>query len=110
MRPDRPLAGKMRGHNAWDDPGPFRELALIPASQIQDPKQLLRCEPVENNSQIAKFVIRSQDYICKISAMRDREKQALCQRMWAQGEWSIVVNHDRDLNKCHQSSRKFRRP
>jgi len=42
MRPDRPLAGKMRGHNARDDPGPFRELALIPASQIQDPKQLLR--------------------------------------------------------------------
>jgi hypothetical protein len=32
MRPDRPLAGKMRGHNARDDPGPFRELALIPAS------------------------------------------------------------------------------
>jgi hypothetical protein len=42
MRPDHPLAGEMCGHNAWDDPGPFRKLALTPASQIQDPKQLLR--------------------------------------------------------------------
>jgi len=42
MRADKALAREMGGHNARDDPGPFRELALIPASQIQDPKQLLR--------------------------------------------------------------------
>ena len=42
MRPDRALTGEMRGHDARDDPAPSRELALIPASQIQDPKQLLR--------------------------------------------------------------------
>jgi hypothetical protein len=42
MRPDRPLAREMGGQNARDNPRPFRELALIPASQIQDPKQLLR--------------------------------------------------------------------
>jgi predicted nucleic acid-binding protein len=37
------LLSKVRGKPKFiSDPGPFRELALIPASQIQDPKQLLR--------------------------------------------------------------------
>src|SRR4029453_8581469 len=35
MRPDRALAGEMRRHDARNDPGPFRELALTPASQIR---------------------------------------------------------------------------
>jgi len=32
----------MRGHDARDDPAPSRQLALIPASQMKDLKQLSR--------------------------------------------------------------------
>ena len=38
MRADAALAREMRGDNAWDDARVLRELASIPASEIQEPR------------------------------------------------------------------------